>query len=256
MMVGMGNTVLPALGYLTDTIVSLIKGGLVEGVFDTIGVMIAGVAYIVGSIVKLFNILNMLTGGWLGYIIGVVIVFAVIAALASSMVWAFNTLVVATGVWSFIMGKVAAMSTIINANITGMTLGLNLLIAALVTFIVWGLSKLAEWGFGDELAKFDKAKQDAEAIQEAMAAAGGGGPTTALFESKEAITLLNRNQVDVQKAQLQELKEINKAVSTNETEQYDQFLETRRADRQANAGKLPRRGSGPDFGPNLSGFGV
>ena len=256
MMVGMGHTVLPALGYLVDTIVELIKGGLVSGAFETMGVIIAGIAYIVGSIVKLFNIINMLTFGWLGYIIGVGLVFAIIAGLAVSLTWAFNALVVATGIWGFIMAKVATLTTIINANITGMTLGLNILISALVVFLVWAFSWLAEQGFGKMLSEFDKAQESAEAIKEAMTAAGGQGPSTALFESKSAITLLNRHQIDVQKEQLRELKEINKAVSTTETEQYDQFLETRRAKRQANAGKLPRRGNGPNFGPDLSGFGV
>jgi hypothetical protein len=126
------------------------------------------------------------------------------------------------------------------------------LIAALVTFIVWGLSKLAKWGFGDKLAEFDKAKQDAEAIQEAMSAAGSQGPSTALFESKAAITLLNRHQIDVQKAQLQELKEINKSVSMREGEEYMQKLDAQRAERQSNAGKLPRRRE-PNFGPDLIG---
>ena len=256
MMVGMGNTVLPALGYLTDTIVSLIKGGLVTGVFETVGVIIAGVAYIVGGIVKLFNILNMLTFGWLGYIIGIGIVFAVIAALASSMVWAFNTLVLATGLWSFLMAKVALLSTIINANITGITLGLNLLTAALITLIVSVMAWLGKRAFGEMLSKFDKAKQDAVAIQEAMSAASSSGPTTALFESKAAISLLNGNQRDVQRAQLNELREIKRAVSESPSDQFDGELRMQRAERQGNAGQWRHTRSAAQFGLDLSGFGV
>jgi signal transduction histidine kinase len=173
----------------------------------------------------MFHILDRLTFGWLGWIVGVAAALAFIFIVVGVIQKGLMLITANTGLWAFATGLVAKGMALIGLEMTAASWGLNLLVATIIAGLVAILAWLSKITFGQTADKFNKMKEDAQEIAKSMKqAATAGSPKVAMFGTMEGSSAIRK--------------------ANNQQKQWqDQMLEETRKNREANEAAKEKRSS-------------
>ncbi len=224
-----GQIMLPFLGaavmMLSDMVVN---GGLIKGFFSGIAAILDLVVFSLSVVVMMFHILDRLTFGWLGWIVGVSAALAFIFIVVGVIQKGLMLITANTGLWAFATGLVAKGMALIGLEMTAASWGLNLLVATIIAGLVAILAWLSKITFGQTADKFNKMKEDAQEIAKSMKqAATASSPKAAMFGTMEGSNAIRK--------------------ANNQQKQWqDQMLEETKKNREANEESVPSSNNRPD----------
>ena len=212
---GMWIPMLTAAGQLLHDMLK--NGGFIAGVFASISTILqAGVFYLAG-IVGLLHLVDRLTFGWFGWIVGIGIGFTGILFSIYLANLGIAALTGGAGIFALASLGIQKIWVAINGLITGATGGMNRLLAVVVaigTTILWWVGKGM---LTKEADQFKKMKDEAKQIAESMNSVNGVGKSVklALFGTEgaaNATAQINARRTQIALQQLEELKRIRGAV--------------------------------------------
>lgn len=188
------------------------KTGLIKGFFAGIQAILMTIGIVLVGIYSLFQMLDFITGGILGWTIGIVAAWAAVGYGVYLVNLAVATLTGGTTIFALLSTGVLGIWEAIKVAVTTATGGLNLLAAGLVaalTYLAWWLGGEFLTGVSDEFTKMTK---EAKEIRDAMKDARGQGSAKLLvFGTAELANFSSRQrgrQVELAEKQLAELRMI------------------------------------------------
>ena len=220
-----GARFIPILSIAASLFASMVDHGyFLRGFFAAIVTTLNIIAAVLTAVVGALHFIDVMTLGIFGWVTGIAVAFAGIGFAVFLINQGISALIGRTSLWGFVSAGVQGIWTRILALVTASTGGLNLLLAAVIAIgsaLFWWLG--SGW-MTEEAGQFKGMKKDAEAIRDAMNATKGVGRSVklALFGTEgaaNAAAQINAKRQEIMQQQLDELKRIRQAVSSDKEDE-------------------------------------
>jgi tape measure domain-containing protein len=250
-MADFGKTILPIMTLLIKSLAMIsMQGGVITGFMDAMAVAAHAILVPLTFIMGAFGLLQMVTNGIFGYIVGsaaALVMISVTVVFVKNQTWLLG---VFTKIWLKALVKVKAVYKTI-AALSATTLGKIKLVAGILLLVgaLWLVSKAIKVAVDGMADKFNKSRTAAEKMKQVMDDMNKPGGSGALFGTRQEAELTIRGaHIGVFQEQLAELRKIKAAVEKQEFEKEQERIKA------WNAKNIDQIGLGGQPGQGPSGF--